>query len=98
MLRWTHTKKPLIDYLPEFQKAIYEESKNNKLKKYTTKYSQAKITTTRVRNIIEACKFGTRQDVTSEKVNEYIESRPYGMGNKRLLFKSNLLGGSGIEK
>ena len=68
--------KPLLDYLPEFQKDIYQESQKSRLKKETTKDTQARTTTARVRKLIEGCGFITWQDVSAEKVNDHIESRP----------------------
>jgi integrase len=78
--------RPLIDYLPDFQQAIFQESKKNKLKKSTTTDTQARTTTPRVRNLIEGCGFTTWRDVSSEKVNEYIERRPDGMSQQTAHF------------
>ena len=78
--------KPLLDYLPEFQQAIYQESKKSRLKKSTTTDKQAKSTTSRVRKIIKDCDFVIWQDVSGEKVDKYIEGRPDGMSQQTAHF------------
>jgi len=76
----------LLDYLPEFHAAIYEESKDSRLKKTTTGDISAKTVTARVRNIITGCDFGVWCDVSGEKVNDYIERRPDGMSRQTAHF------------
>jgi len=82
----TDADKPLLDYLPEFQKTIFEESKDSRLKKTTTGDISAKTVTARVRKLIEGCGFTTWRDVSAEKVNDYIESRPDGMSQQTAHF------------
>jgi integrase len=78
--------KPLLDYLPDFQQAVYQESKSDKKKKTTTADISAKTFAARVRKLIKACGFETWRDVSSEKVNDYIESRPDGMSQQTAHF------------
>ena len=78
--------KPLLDYLPEFQKAVFDASKNSKLKKTTTADISAKTVTARIRKLIEGCGFATWADVSAEKVNDYIEKRPDGMSQQTAHF------------
>ena len=78
--------KPLLDYLPEFHKAIFEESKDSRLKKTTTADTSAKTVTARVRKLIEVYGFTTWRDVSAEKVNDYIESRPDGISQQTAHF------------
>ena len=84
--REAEVDKPLLDYLPEFHKAIFEESKDSPLKKTTTADTSAKTVTARVRKLIEGCGFITWCDVSKEKVNDYIESRPNGMSQQTAHF------------
>jgi len=78
--------KPLLDYLPDFQQAVYQESKSDKKKKTTTTDVSARTFTARVRKLIKACGFETWRDVSSEKVNDYIEARPDGMSQQTAHF------------
>jgi len=78
--------KRLLDYLPDFQQAVYQESKSDKKKKTTTTDVSAKTFTARVRKLIAGCGFETWRDVTAEKVNDYIESRPDGMSQQTAHF------------
>lgn len=78
--------KPLLDYLPDFQQAIYQESQKSRQKKSTTTNAQARTTTSRVRKLIKDCGFIIWRDVSSEKVDEYIESRPDGMSQQTAHF------------
>ena len=80
------TDKPLLDYLPEFHKAIFEESKDSLLKKTTTGDTSAKTVTARVRKLIEGCGFTTWHDVSTEKINDWIEGRPDGMSQQTAHF------------
>ncbi|MHC4542249.1 MAG: tyrosine-type recombinase/integrase [Planctomycetota bacterium] len=78
--------KPLLDYLPEFHRAIFEESKDSRLKKTTTGDISAKTVTARVRKLIEGAGFATWKDVTEQAVNDYIERRPDGMSQQTAHF------------
>jgi integrase len=78
--------KPLLDYLPEFHKAIFEESKDDRKKKTTTGDTSAKTMTARVRKLIKGCGFTTWSDVSAEKVNDYIDRRPGGMSQQTAHF------------
>ena len=78
--------KPLLSYLPDFQQAIFQESKKSRLKKSTTTDTQARATTSRVRKLIEGCGFVIWRNVSAEKVNEYIEGRPDGMSQQTAHF------------
>ncbi len=78
--------KPLLDYLPEYQQAVYQESKSDKKKKTTTTDVSARTFTARVRKLIAGCGFETWRDVTAEKVNDYIERRPDGMSQQTAHF------------
>jgi integrase len=78
--------KPLLDYLPEFQQAIFQESKKSRLKKTTTADGYSRVTTSRVRKLIKGCGFAAWSDVTVVKVNEYIESRAGGMSQQTAHF------------
>jgi len=82
-------------YLPDFKKAILEESKDSPLKKTTTTDTSARTVTARVRKTIEGCGFKVASDLSSEKVgdvwrdlkcgptvNDYIEGRPDGMSQQ----------------
>ncbi|MCP4611099.1 MAG: tyrosine-type recombinase/integrase [Planctomycetes bacterium] len=84
--REAEVDKPLLDYLSEFHRAIFEESKDSPLKKTTTADTSAKTVTARVRKLIEGCGFITWRDVSKEKVNDYIESRPNGMSQQTAHF------------
>jgi len=64
--------RPLLEYLPEFQRAIFEKSKADKKKKITTVDTSAKTMTARVRKIIEGCGFGTWDEVTAERVEQIL--------------------------
>jgi len=87
--------KPLIDYLPAFKKAIFEESKDSLQKKTTTGDASAKAVTAKVRKIIGGCGFKVSSDLASVEVNgkwkdlkcgpvvnEYIEGRPDKMSQQ----------------
>ncbi|MHC4330669.1 MAG: hypothetical protein ACYSWW_21405 [Planctomycetota bacterium] len=84
--REAEVDKPLLDYLPEFHKAIFEESKDSALKKTITADTSAKTMTARVRKLIEGCEFTIWRDVSVEKVNDYIERRPNGMSQQTAHF------------
>ena len=84
--REAETEKQLLDYLPEFHKVIFEESKASRLKKTTTRDTSARTMTARVRKLIEGCGFTTWRDVSAERVNDYIESRPDGMSQQTAHF------------
>ena len=84
--RVIETEKPLIDYLPDFQKDIFEQSKRDKKKKTTTGDTSARTAKARVRKILEGRGFTTWADVTSDAVNEYIESRPDEMSQQTAHF------------
>jgi len=78
--------KPLLDYLPGFRQAIFQQSQKSRMKKSTTKDTQTRMTTSRVRKLIEGCGFVIWRDVSGEKVNEYIEGRPDGMSQQTAHF------------
>lgn len=78
--------KPLLDYLPDFKKAVFEQSKRDKKKKISTADTSARTVTARVRKLIAGCEFKTWKDVTEQAVNEYIESRPNGMSQQTAHF------------
>ncbi len=78
--------KPLLDYLPDFQKTIFQDSKKNRQKKTTTTDKQARAVTARVKRLIRDCEFTTWRSVSVEKVNDYIESRPGGMSQQTAHF------------
>lgn len=84
--RKSKDEKPLLDYLPEFQRAIFEESKESKLKKTTTGDTSAKTMTARVRKLIEGCGFTSWSDVSGEEVNNWIEGRPNCMSQQTAHF------------
>ena len=78
--------KPLLDYLPDFKQGIFIEAQKSRAKKTTTGDSQARLTTKRVSLIIEGCDFKTWRDVSGDRVNEYIESRPNGISQQTAHF------------
>ena len=97
--RCVEVDRPLIDYMPDFRKAILEESKDSPLKKTTTSDTSARTVTARVRKTVEGCGFKAASDMDSEKVNgkwrdlkcgpivnEYIESRPDQMSQQTAHF------------
>ena len=79
-------ENPLLDYLPDFQKSIYDESKRDIRKKLNTKDDMVKITCARVRKLIKGCGFVYWTDVTVDEINSYIESRPDGMSQQTAHF------------
>jgi integrase len=78
--------KPLIDYLPDFQQAIFQESQKSRQKKVSTTDAQARTTIARVRKLIDGCGFKRWRDVSSEKVNEYVGGRPDGISQQTAHF------------
>ncbi len=78
--------KPLINYLPEFQQAIFLESKSSRIKKSSTADEAARTTTSRVRSLLTGCGFSAWRNVSSEKINDYIEKRPNGMSQQTAHF------------
>ncbi len=74
--------RPLLDYLPDFRDYVYQESKKNRTKKTTMGDTQARQTTARVRKLIKGCGFIVWKDVSAEKINEHIESRPDDMSQQ----------------
>jgi hypothetical protein len=84
--RRTEAEKPLLDYLPDFKKAVFEKNKRDKKKKTSTADTSAKTVTARVRKLIEGCGFTTWSDVAEEAVNDYIERRPNEMSQQTAHF------------
>lgn len=78
--------RPLLDYMADFTQDIFKAGKGKKTKKTTTGNGQARMTSARVRNIIKGCNFANWREVTADKVNEYIESRPDGMSQQTAHF------------
>lgn len=69
--RTKEANRPLVDYLPEFARTIVG-------RKVRTRDSYAAAETRKILRIIEGCKFKVWKDVTSEKVDTFIERRAIG--------------------